>query len=255
MPNIKTRNLYNNTIKIDFIENPYHKYIVNGQSGIISVTAVTGVLDKPALKFWSVKLMKQHLEEFINNTQSFSLDTLRIQIEEASNAHTRKMQKEATSGSLVHEWAEAYILNQLEKKPKPEMPKDERVLNGVIAFLKWVEEHRVKFLASELLLYSRKHGYAGLMDAKAKIKNRIYAIDFKTSSGVYPEFFMQLAGYRGADEEESNQKYEGSIIINFSKDTGEFKSYHSKNHKAEYQAFLGLLKTKKWLKDFKVDLN
>lgn len=247
---LKTRSLYKNTIQIEF-NDKNHRYKVNDKFGIISVTAVTGLLDKPALKFWACNMMEGELLEKNKNGIKITPEI----IAEAKKAHTKKMEKEATSGSLVHEWAEAYILNQIEKKPKPEMPKDPRVLNGVIAFLKWVDEHGIKFLASELLLYSKKYKYAGLMDAKALIDKKLCAIDFKTSSGIYPEFFMQVAAYRGADEEETGKKYDETHIIQFDKDTGDFHSQKAKDHKKDYQSFLGLLKVKKWLTDFNIKLN
>ena len=51
------RLLYKKTIKVEFNENN-HRYYINGKPGSVSVTAATGMMDKPALKFWAVKMIR-----------------------------------------------------------------------------------------------------------------------------------------------------------------------------------------------------
>src|SRR3990170_4434209 len=43
------------------------------------------------------------------------------------------------------------------------------------------------------------HGYAGTLDAIAKIAGETWLIDYKTSKGVYPETALQLAAYGHAE--------------------------------------------------------
>jgi hypothetical protein len=258
----KTRSLYQGTIQIEFYEKPYHYFTINGVRAPFSTTGITGLLDKPALKFWAANLGRDFLLEKFDNGERITREL----IIEAAKQHTIRTRDEATSGKEVHKWAEAYILNQIEKKPKPEMPKDERVLNGVIAFLRWVDEHEIKFLASELPVYSKKYKFPGLMDCKFTMKDEKHKIihggDFKTGSWEivkntkgeitaekpYNEHLYQVAGYTSADIEESGDKYGTDWIIYFGKDTGEFKTFELNKPKAReknYKAFLGLLLAKK----------
>jgi len=256
MGEIKTRKLYKKTIDVEFNDGN-HSYKVNGERCKISVTSVTGMMDKPALKFWSVKMMKESLLDFLKSVgNNIILEHLLLAIDEASKAHTKFKEKAADLGTQVHDWAEQYILYELKiNKEKPVIKKDydERVKNGILAFLQWVEENKIKFIASEQLLYSKKYKYCGIADCIAKVNGKLTLVDFKTSNGIYPEYWLQVAAYRGADEEESGKKYDQSMIIQFNKETGEFMSKDRDNQKDDYKAFLGLLETKKWMNQFEKD--
>ena len=242
----KSLMLYKNKVKVEFFDKSHrYKIEVSGKpkrSNPISVTRITGVIDKPALKFWACNMMEGNLLDKIERIPSFSLNTLKDWIAEAKKAHTIFKRQAAASGTLVHQWAEKYIAGE-----KPKIPKDKKVSNGVLAFLKWVEDHDIKFIASELLVYSLKHDYAGLMDCKftmgAEKHKIVHCGDFKTSSGIYNEMRYQVAAYQHADAEESGQKYGSKWIIRFDKNTGDFEAHEfpESDHKKDFKAFLGCL--------------
>ena len=246
-----TTNLYQGTIKIEFFEewtNPKtnrinkHVYLVNGERCPISVTGVTGMLDKPALIGWAVNLGRDYLLELAKNNTIITAQ----HILEAAKQHTIKKTKEATSGTLVHEWAEQYI-----KEFNPAMPEDDRVTNGVIAFLDWIKEHQVQFIASEQPVYSKQHQYVGIMDCKFTMGKEdhkiVHAGDFKTSSGIYNEMRYQVSAYQAADAEESGCEYGNKWIVRFDKNTGGFEAreFPLAEHQDDLAAFLGLLAVKK----------
>jgi hypothetical protein len=52
------------------------------------------------------------------------------------------------------------------------MPQEEVVPQGVNAFLDWEKENKVKWIESELLIYSKEHDYCGRADAIAKIGSK-----------------------------------------------------------------------------------
>lgn len=236
----KTMKLYNGKVEIEFYEKS-HMYKFQGEKKrLISVTACTGIIDKSGpLMYWAVNLAKAHLLDNLNNGDGVD----ELVIEEACRQHQLRKEKAATIGSLVHDWAEKYI-----NKEKPAMPKNKNVLNGVIAFLKWVEYHKVKFIASEQMVYSRRKDYVGLFDALVKIKGKLCLIDFKTSKGIYPEYRFQLAGYRYAYEEEHGKVIDKNIIAHFDKETGEFQTVVCEDYEKDVKAFLGCLEIKKRLK-------
>ena len=244
MANKKTINLYDGNVEITFYPDS-HRYLKDGKP-LISVTAATGIIDKSrVLIWWATNLMKDYLFEFVNNNEDFSLEDLYNAIEEAAKQHQVKKEEAADIGSQVHEWCEMYIKAKINGDPEPEMPNDDKVLNGITAFLEWLSEHKVKFHCSERLVYSKKHNYVGTLDAIATVNGKKYLIDFKTSKGVYNEFFYQVAAYRAAYEEETGEKLDGSIIIHFDKDTGEFEVIDIDNHKKDYKVFLACLTIKK----------
>lgn len=248
--------LYNGEVLLDF-NDKRHKFTINGKDTfngklIISVTKVTGVIDKPALKFWAVNLGVDFLLKNIDKLKA-DIEGKVIQklIEESKKAHTKFLQKAATSGTLVHEWAEGFIKAKTEKDIPP-MPKDIQVHNGVMAFLNWIDEYNVKFLSSERHIYSKKYGYAGIMDAEAIIKGKKCVVDFKTSSAIYPEMRFQVAAYQAAMEEETGKEYTGNkVLARFDKNTGEFEAHEFGDHKKDFKAFVAALTLQKRLLELK----
>lgn len=242
----KTIKLYKNTIIIDFYADK-HIYIerLTGDRPI-SVTGATSVIDKSRpLIFWAIGLMKDFLLEVSSNGETIGDN----HILEASKQHTIRKDQAASKGSAVHDWIEEYINTKLKKSKDPEMPKDAQVLNGVIAFLKWADEHKVKFIATEKIVYSRKSKYVGILDALVMVDKKLTLIDFKTSSGIYPEFFLQIAGYKAAYEEETGKEIKQCYIAHFDKNTAEFDITELKDYGKHLKAFLAALTIKKWQKD------
>lgn len=246
----KSRLLYGDKIRLDFYENPWHKYEINGKR-IISVTSATGMLNKPALVYWSANLARDFLLEKLRGTETESPTVITEEmVVEAAKQHTIRKTEAATSGTMVHEWAEKYIKAKIDGTPPPEMPEDDKVINGTTAFLKWVDEHEIEFIASELLVYSKKYKYAGLMDCKftiGKDENHkiIHCGDFKTSKGIYNEMRYQVAAYQEADAEEDDIIYGDKWIIRFDKETAEFEAKSFDEHDKDFNAFLGLLEVKR----------
>lgn len=255
----KSFSLYNGKINIDFWEGQ-HKYIIR-ETGKrpLSVTAATGMLDKSRpLLIWAERLSIEFLIDKLNTKVEITEELIR----EACHQHQVKKVEAATIGGLVHKWAEDYIAGL-----DPEMPTDEKVLNGVTAFLAWVQEHEVKFLASEQIVYSKKHDYVGLMDTIVSMKwnskkRLICPGDFKTNKWeenketgerkprVYTEFRYQVAGYKGAYEEEKGEYFTGPrLIFSFDKDTGNFGvsdiDQNPDDYKKDYECFLAALKLKR----------
>jgi len=237
---MQTTKLYKGKIEIDFDENR-HIFYKNAKS-ITSVTAVTGIVDKSRpLIFWAVKLAKEFL---INNwdvqKKITELEKLAL-LDEAARQHTIRKEAAATIGDLIHQWASDHIL-----KEKPEIPDDEQVRNGVIAFLSWVKKSKIKFDSSERVVYSKKYNFAGILDATGKIDGKPVIIDFKSSKGIYNEMRYQLAAYWFADQEESGKKYDRGYIVQFGKESGEFNALEisRQEYQKDFRAFLGALLVK-----------
>ncbi len=241
--------LYKGEIELCF-EEGRHRFTVNGKS-VLSVTAATSVVDKSRpLIYWATGLARdflmENLKKLIADTQG---DKIAALINEAVKQHQIKKEKAADVGTQVHDWVEQFIKAKTEKD-WPVIPKDPQVYNGINAFLKWVDEYKVKFLSSEKQIYSRKYKYAGIMDAEAIIDRRKCVIDFKTSKAIYPEFRMQVAAYQGAAEEESGKLYSGNKwLVRFGKDDGEFEAHEYAEHDKDYKAFLSALTLRRRLKE------
>lgn len=250
----KTAILYNGKVIIDFFgEGAFHYYKKRGSKDtIISVTSAVGIVDKSsALIWWAIGKCKDFLHanlELLAKTKDGKV--IAELIEEAGKQHQLAKEEAADLGTQVHDWVDKYT--QANKKIKAEMVKpenlkglDERVVNGISAFLRWIKKQKVEFLENEKLVYSNKHDYVGLLDAKAKINGKLALVDYKTSKGVYSTYRYQTAAYLKADEEESGVKYDERWILKFGKDDGEFEAYKLENLEEDFKAFIACLDVKK----------
>lgn len=236
--------LYNGEVEVDF--NPIsHKFTVNNQN-IISVTNILGVIGKvDPLIYWAVGLTRDFLlanvEKLAETKDTYEIIGL---IQEAAKQHRVKKEKALSVGTEVHKWVERFIKAK-KLKDMPVLPSEKanpQVYNGISAFLKWVDQHKVKFLSSERPIYSRKYKYAGIMDAEAKIDGVVSVVDFKTSNGIYDEMGYQLAAYQAAIEEETGRIFKGPRwIVRFGKNDGEFEVQPFEEQKKDFKVFLACL--------------
>ena len=228
-----TKNLlYNESIQINF--NSFnHAYSKDGE-GLASVTGITGTINKPQLIGWAVGECVNYLIEKIKPGASFDEVALAELFSEAKKAHTKSRDKSANIGTLVHEWIRKYI-----KKENLEMPINEQLRTSINNFLSWEKDHKVKFLTSEQVIYSKKYNYCGTFDNNAIVDGELTLIDMKTSSGVYDEMFAQLAGYEQARcEEFPEEKYKKRGILWISRN-GDFDFVESKFPEIALGMFLG----------------
>lgn len=193
-----------------------HMYYVNGER-VSGATTFLGIKDK------SVALVSYSKEQTIKHllpTLSKSGTVTEEQLVQALYEDDRNTKAAADLGSAIHDWIEKYINHRLSKKnAMPEMPEDENILTGVTSFLDWESAHKVKFLWSEKVLYSRKHDYIGKADFGAVVDGKVCLCDIKTGNGMYNSVRAQTAAYAMADTEESKTKYDGRWAIRIAKET------------------------------------
>ncbi len=236
---LKEYSLYDKKITIRFDDGRHVFYGPNGEY-LTSVTGVTGVIDKSGpLMYWAVNLARDYLLEKIQSGQIVEMDII-----EASKQHRAFKKKAADMGTQIHQWCSDWILGK-----KPKMPEEEKVVNGITAFLKFQKEHKFKWIDSERIVYSKKYGYAGILDAVAKKGKELVLVDFKSSNGIYDEMRFQVSGYQIAYEEETGKKFDKRIIVRFGKETGEFEVKELDNDEADKKAFLACLALKNRLKE------
>jgi hypothetical protein len=237
-----TQLLYDGNVEINFHwddEKPRVHYYTIGNSNekLLGVTTVLGILNKPALIPWAVNMACDQLAQIVQSGVPMTLQ----HIEDARLAHRKASAQAASIGTQVHEWCSQYI-----QDTKQELPEDSQVLNGVLGFLQWARQHNVVFEETEKIVYSKKYGYVGTLDAEAIIDGKRCLVDFKTSKGIYNEMRYQVAAYQFARQEEFGKIYTGKpIIARFDKATGNFEHIKIKNISKDFKAFKGLLAAKK----------
>lgn len=212
---IKTK-LYGGNVELMF-DSFRHKYTKEGKP-VISVTTALSIINKPALISWASNMAIEYVSSQIEPGKSYDEMQLAAIWEGGKKAHYQRKVDAGTQGTFLHKWIEAYI-----KGEQPTMPVNEGLKKGAETFLGWVEKHQVEFILSEQQIYSRKYNFTGTLDFICKIDGKMYIGDLKTSSGIYPEMFVQTAAYRAAREEEyEDEKYDGQLILRIGK-KGDFE--------------------------------
>jgi hypothetical protein len=200
-----------------------HVYTLNGKP-LHGVTTVLKVINKPALIQWSANCACDYIKDNFPTIEELMDNPLAISnlIEEARKAHTKKKEDAASKGTDVHAEIEKIIkvALQYDGKVKEHMlPVDAQ--KQVREFVQWAIVRDVTFLASEQKLYSTSLWCAGTADFICTIDGLLFVGDVKTSSSIYPEYFIQASAYaKMAEEMELHKGFHGVVIVNTPKKGG-----------------------------------
>jgi len=249
---IKKINLYKGESIITFDEG---RHIFRDPEGkvIPSVTKATGIIDKSGpLMGWTAKTIVKWIRKNTNKCDKNVIDNNEYylvtedDLERAKKEYRRLKTEAADIGTEIHEWASDWI-----KGKKPDMPSNEKVVGGITAFLKFQKEHKVKWLESERIIYSRKYNFAGILDAVGIINKELVLIDFKSSNGIYDDMRFQVSGYQIAYEEETGKKFDRRMILRFGKEDGMFEITELDEEKKDKKIFLACLQIVNRIKELK----
>jgi len=235
-------NLYNGKVVGEFIENNdtgYHAYFVTDEERglkrkrMSGCTTVIGIKDKSfALVKWATELQRDYLLEKIERNEEIVPEDVFY----ACELHNEKKTSAANIGTEIHNWCESYIKFKIGEdgyENIPSIPNKNEVKRGINAFLEWEQEHNVRFLSSERVVYSRECEIIGKMDIDAEVDGKIALVDIKTSNGLYNTVKMQTAFYAKADMEENpDKKYETRWVLQLT--TESEKEYLERMEKKQY---------------------
>ena len=170
---------------------------------VIWLPAVSSVLDvyQPAyLREWYGRKGIQEAERIRDETAGWG-------------TQTHQLVKYIIQGNKVETW---------EGIPEP-------VRNGLRAWVRWSIKSRFQPVATELVVYSLKHGYAGTLDAAGMIYGLPGIADWKTSYGSDVDLidWLQVSAYWQALRETYPtliKPKEGRLVI-LNRETGDFVEY------------------------------
>lgn len=261
---METSTLYGGRVKLRLDGRHAYWAAVDGKSEVkvIGTTSISGILDKGGLPFWAAGLAFDYALAKAS-TGSVSVEDR----ENAINAHNIEKNNQAKSGKEVHAWCEAYAMSVMNGTDAPDVSRDERVMNGCLAFMRWVSDHKVKFRVTERLVYSIAYGYGGSMDVECMIDDDgLWRVtDYKTSKarkpkkatdvchlclkvgcgGVYDEVRFQTALYRAAAEEEGTVYGGERLVVRLDKDTGEYSMHILDGYEKDLVAARHMLEVKR----------
>jgi hypothetical protein len=231
--------LYDGAVELSF-DAGKHQYRIGGEL-CPSVTGILDIIAKPALLPWGLKMAGEYLDA--NLKPGVPIDEIQKAqlIKDMKQAHRKKSGDAADIGTLVHSFCEQSLTGQ-----KPHLPVNPAARLSCESFLDWVSQHHGKVLHAERKIFSRAHYYAGTVDLVAEIDGALTVADIKTSNAIYPEYFLQLAGYDIALAEELGRSAERRKIVRFPKEGGPCSVQDAINPDADDAGFLAALALFRW---------
>jgi hypothetical protein len=73
-----------------------------------------------------------------------------------------------------------------------------RVLKMLPRVHEWLSNVQLAPYATEMKVYSNKHGYQGTLDLVGEVDGKLYIVDYKSSAGIKEDMGLQLVAYAKA---------------------------------------------------------
>lgn len=232
-----------------------------------SVTTVLGVLDKPALPYWGMKVGVEGVLKLLDDghvipgsdglwvndfDEPIGVDRAVELLVKHKLTVNHQRDKAGARGTSIHNafenWARfGFAHFPQERDVAPEEVGYLRGLRATLESIGFVPE------SVEVMVGSIKFGFAGRYDLRAtnpedkeiavNSRRKVllpagkYLCDLKTSSGVYPSHLLQLEAYEGASVECGYDPTDYRLVIQI----GAEGKFDLKLSKATYQDFLDVL--------------
>jgi hypothetical protein len=188
-------------------------YRLTDGSKVVGVTTLIGAfVPKPALYRWYYKQGCEGKDPF------------------------KMLDQAGTIGTIAHYLIECHL-----KRIKPELADYskndiEKAENAFVAYLEFEKQNNIEVIANELQLASEKYLYGGTCDLIAKVNGITTLMDFKTSSGLWPDMRIQLAAYKNLLIEHGYD-IQQVHLLRIDKETGEFHHHKLENLDSEWELF------------------
>lgn len=209
--------------KVDLVvEGKAHLYDVIVGSESIRYPSVTGflsVINKPALVPWAKKealsLVESALIKRLDGKRcaKFILNKAWVDnvISDAKKRPDQLKDEAADLGTRAHAFIDLIIHGREPDAIPPEIDAPVR------AFKDWWKSSGIELVMGDTKVASRIHGYGGSLDALGRRNGRFIILDWKTSSGIYAEYALQVAAYAQAFTETFGFPCKDAVIVRFGK--------------------------------------
>tara|TARA_R110000824_G_scaffold100098_5_gene237999 strand:+ start:896 stop:1771 length:876 start_codon:yes stop_codon:yes gene_type:complete len=156
------------------------------------VTTLLGGIPKPALVGWGIKSVAEfaisHKDQWEDLPKADALKLLK-------GSPYSKRDEAGDRGTAVHNALEALVKGQ--PLPTDLTDEEEAYAASATAFL---NARNSKPLSTEMIVFNKTHGYCGTLDLwDCDEEGTPWILDYKTSSGVYPEHAVQQVAYQRAE--------------------------------------------------------
>ncbi len=147
------------------------RYKLSNGMIVPGTTTITGQLDKPALKIWANRIGLQGIEMSKYVDDKADIGTLAHQM---ILDHFRGIETNTDD----------YSKNQIDQAE-----------NALLSFFAWEKQHKLESTVLEEPLVSEAYKFGGTCDFFGLVDGKYELLDFKTGSGIWPEFWYQVSAY------------------------------------------------------------
>lgn len=236
--------------RIDF-DAERHRYKIDGEPvpGVTSILKL--VIDSSGpMSWWGMRIGLQGVlalatrypdEEILLNTAE-QLEKFIVR-EKLSTNHVRD--QAGARGKGVHQAAENYAETQVIPDPQDFHPSERGYVRSLAHFL---TEEQPEILDTEVIVGSKRHGYAGTYDTRGVLFGKSCLLDYKTSKRVYDSHHLQLAAYEVAAKEMGAEPTEAQYVIRLGED-GDYEVVESKATELQWLAALNHYRSLKELQE------
>lgn len=226
------------------VQGKAHLYDVTTDSETTRYPGVTGflsVINKPALVPWAKKEALALVEAALSNRLDGKrcarivlnkswIDNVLV---DAKKRPDQIKDEAADLGTRAHAFIDLIIHGREPEDVPPE------ILAPVSAFKDWWKGSGIELVMGDTKVASRIHGFGGSLDALGRRDGRFIILDWKTSSGVYAEYALQVAAYAQAFTETYGLPCRDAVIVRFGKKPPvEFEVKELADVKRSLEAFL-----------------
>lgn len=167
-----------------------------------------------------------------------------------------KRDEAAQIGTIAHEMAEAHIhgidpVSLLASYDNLGEDGTNQAIQAFEMFRRWCEIAKVEWLHTEEPVVSNFLQVGGTIDAIARVGGKLSIVDFKTSKGIYPDYWVQVAAYARFWEEQEGEEIEEVHILRFGKDKPDFEHQFRLNWDKEARAFTVMTELFRLMKEIK----
>lgn len=163
-----------------------------------SVTAALGHINKAEVLIpWALGLQAECARELAPLGKVLTPELLEVWINEFQREFENRRWKAADIGTHVHKLIQSWLRCDPDG-PTAESIQQEppEVQNCMRLFWDWWKGKGLKVVEVEQVVWNGPHGYAGTLDFVCELPSgKLALIDWKSSKGIYPEMYLQLAAY------------------------------------------------------------
>lgn len=219
----------------------YDVYAEDGTTRYPGVTGFLGIINKPALVPWAKRealaLVESALVKRLDGKRCAQVVLNKSWIDNViTDAKKRPDQiKDAAAdlGTRAHAFIDKIIHGCEPEAIPPEIEAP------VMAFKDWWKRSGIELVLGDTKIASRTYGYGGSLDALGRRNGKYVILDWKTSTGIYAEYALQVAAYAQAFTETFGLPCQDAVIVRFGKKAPvEFEVKELADVKRSFEAFI-----------------